>query len=178
MKSVIKPIKDKNYQRWLRFLLWSVVPWFFLCYLFAFGRTVALIKDYQRNKDLQQHAMQMRDSLRIFEDRRLAVSKWRSQYLLDSTVMDAGILASVNSHCDRMGLAFKEYKRLGMDGRRIWTRMLTVEGDFKAILQLVYLMEQRERLCRIAAVRYQKQKEEEGGALQCSIYIQNIINEK
>jgi hypothetical protein len=167
-----------NYKGRLRALKWSVLPVLCLCYLLGYKKTIGVIQEYGHNKELQRSAALAADSIKLFRAKQQTVSNWKKQYLVDSTSRDGMVLASINNHCDSLGLQFKEYKPMGVSGQRIWTRMVSVEGEFRDLLQLVFLMEQRDRLCRIASVKYQQQREEDGGALRCSIYIQNIVDSK
>jgi hypothetical protein len=167
-----------DYKAKLRVLMWSVLPIVFLCYSLGFRKTIGVIKEYGRNAALQRNAALITDSMEVFRTKQQAVGNWKKQYLVDSTGMDGMVLASINSHCDRLGLQFKEYKPMGVSGQRIWTRMVSVEGKYRDMLQLVFLMEQRDKLSRIASVKYQQQKEEDGGSLRCNIYIQNIVDSK
>jgi len=176
MKSGIK--EKLNYKVKLQALVWSVLPVLLLCYLLAFKKTIGVVKEYNHNKEMQRSAALMADTMEVFRAKQQAVNNWKKQYMVDTTGRDGMVLASINSHCDSLGLQFREYKPMQVNGQRIWTRMVSVEGKFRDMLQLIFIMEQRDKLCRIASVRYQQQKEEEGGSLRCSMYIQNIVDSK
>ncbi len=167
-----------TYRQRLQWLLWSVVPLLLLCYLLGFRKTAAVISDYHKNQRLQQQGALMSDSMQVFEKKQEAVDRWQKQYLVDSSRLDGAILASINSRCDALGLQFKEYKPLGTSAQDIWTRVVTVEGTFHKILQLIFQLEQQEQLCRIASIKYQHIKEGDSEVLNCSLYIQNVVNKK
>lgn len=105
------------------------------------------------------------------------INKWKRQYLLDSSVMDAALIAKVSMACGELGINLKEYKPLIRSERGIWTRLITVSGDFKNMLGLIYQLEQVEKICRIASVDFQKLKMpgDEGMVLDCTLYIQNFV---
>ena len=56
------------------------------------------------------------------------------------------------------------------------TNFFTVEGDFVKLLSLVYLLEQKERIGRIASVFFQSKRDVRTKALSLSatIYVQNV----
>ncbi|MBO9620536.1 MAG: type 4a pilus biogenesis protein PilO [Niabella sp.] len=174
--SKIKP--PRSYRQQLKLLLWSIAPLLLLCYLLAFKKTGAVVRDYKKNLQLQQHSAALEDSVAAFEKKQAAIAEWKKQYLADSARMDGRLLASVNNLCNELELELKEYKPMGIGSQDIWTRVITVEGPFHNILSLVYQLEQKERLCRIASVKYQKTKEGEAEVLNGSLYIQNVLEKK
>ena len=116
------------------------------------------------------------DSMAIYDSKLKNMAAWRKQYLIDSSIMDANILATLNLSCKDLGLQFKEYKPLTTNAQSIWTRAITVQGGFIPILALVYQLEQIERICRVASVNFKKQKAgDESEELSCTLYIQNVI---
>ncbi|SDD43097.1 hypothetical protein [Niabella drilacis] len=163
------------YRKRLQWLLGSVIPLLLICYLLGFRKTASMIGEYHRNQHLQEQGVRMADSMQVFEKKRDAVARWQKQYRVDSSRLDGAVLASINSRCDELGLQFKEYKPLGTSSQEIWTRMVTVEGSFQQILQLIFQLEQEDQLCRIASVKYQNVKEDDTEVLNCSLYIQNVV---
>ncbi|MFT4092623.1 MAG: hypothetical protein QM640_03200 [Niabella sp.] len=171
-------ISQKNgYRKKLQLLLWSVLPLFLLCYLLAFKKTLNTINAYNNNRMAALQSSRKLDSLSVYEKKSDEIGSWKKQYILDSTVMDANIVAALNVHCDDLGLNFKEYKPLGISNQHVWTRIVTVAGDYKAMLKLVFNLEQENRICRVASVNFKKVKDNSSGKedLNCTFYIQNVI---
>ncbi|MCH5718223.1 hypothetical protein [Niabella hibiscisoli] len=71
-----------------------------------------------------------KDSVSIYDSKLASVNSWKKQYMLDSSIMDAQVIAAINMSCDELALQFKEYKPLGLSSQHVWTRMLKVEGLF------------------------------------------------
>ncbi|ANH80047.1 hypothetical protein A8C56_02775 [Niabella ginsenosidivorans] len=175
MSKVIDIKPGRSYRQKLQVLLWSVIPLLLLCYLLGFKKTGGIVKDYHNNVRLQQQGSLLADSMAVFEKRLSAVAAWKKQYLADSSGMDGKTLAAINNLCNSLELELKEYKPLGKSNQGIWTRMVTVSGPFQKILSLISQLEQKERLCRIASVKYQKIKDGEKEELVSTLYIQNIL---
>ena len=166
----------KDYRSKWKLLLWSVLPILAVCYLLAFKKTFTVIKEYKANLALADKNELRKDSVMVYDVKMSVLDSWKKQYLLDSAVMDADIIASVNLSCNEIGIDFKEYKLLGLSSQGIWTRLITVGGDFRGILQLIYRLEQVNKICRIGSINFQKTKQgEEGEQLNCSLYVQNIL---
>ncbi len=171
-------ISGKNdYRAKWQLLLWSVLPLFIICYLLAFKKTFTTISEFHNNKEKVQLSLLRKDSVAIYDSKLDAVNGWKKQYMLDSAVMDAHVIATMNLSCNELGLNFKEYKPLGLSVQNVWTRKVVVQGDFKSILKLVYELEQVSKICRIASLDFQKKKTGSGHdfELDCGFYVQNVI---
>ncbi|HMR84489.1 MAG TPA: hypothetical protein PKE30_15205 [Niabella sp.] len=171
-------ISGKNdYRSKWHLLLWSVLPLFIICYLLAFKKTFRTISEFHNNKEKAQLSLLRKDSVAIYDLKLAAVNGWKKKYTLDSTVMDAQVIATMNLSCNELGLNFKEYKPLGLSAQNVWTRRVVVQGDFKSVLKLIYELEQVNKICRIASLDFQKKKTERGEdfELNCAFYVQNVI---
>lgn len=177
MKAFDTLLNKYDYKHRLQLLRWSIVPIFLLCYFFAFKKTFTTIKEYSKNTALAIQGSTLNDSLKIYEAKQTNLSLWKKQYIIESGMNDGNILADINIECRNLGLKFIEYKPLGINSENIWTRSFTVEGDFLPILRLMYSLEQLKKLCRVASVSYKKVKVKDVDALQCTFFIQNIIQQ-
>ena len=92
------------------------------------------------------------------------------------------LLKAVSGYCKEKGIVLKEFPSPVANtenGYVVETSMFTVEGDFTGVLKLVYLLEQKERLGRIASVEYKKAKNQsKKTVLLTTIYVQNVRKEK
>ncbi|WP_460687913.1 hypothetical protein [Niabella aquatica] len=172
-------LQKNDYRSKWQLLMWSALPVFLICYFLAFKKTFNTITAYNKNQLLTRQAGSRQDSLAIYDTKLNAINAWKKQYILDSAVMDAHVLATINIICDELGINFNEYKPLGTSRQNVWTRLVTVEGDFNTILQMIYKLEQVDKICRIASVDFKKAKSsgDKAGELYCTLYIQNVIRQ-
>ncbi len=176
MKSLGTLLHKYDYRRRLQLLRWSIVPILLVCYFLAFKKTFNVIRDYRRNTVLAVQGAALNDSLKIYDARQNNIALWKKQYMIEPETVDGGLLADINIECRNLGLKFIEYKPLGTNGENIWTRSVTVEGDFSPILRLVYSLEQVKKLCRVASINYKEATTgDDAEMLQCTLFIQNII---
>jgi len=177
MLKYVDILKKNDYRGKWQLLLWSILPLFIICYLFAFNRTFRTISEFHNNQAKAQLSHLRKDSAAIYDSKLAAVNSWKKQYMLDSAVMDAHVIEAMNLSCSTLGLHFKEYKPLGLSSQNVWTRRVVVQGDLKSILKLIYELEQVNKICRIASLDFQKKKAGSGDdfELDCSFYVQNVI---
>ena len=89
------------------------------------------------------------------------------------------LLDKVSDYCQRKKLVLKEFPqpeaRLEND-YLVETNRVVVEGRFESLLELVYELEQKERLGKVAGVQFLSKKELRTRKLQltAAIYLQNI----
>lgn len=172
-------LQKNDYRGKWQLLLWSLLPLLLICYLLAFKKTFGIINEFNNNRQQALLSDVRRDSASIYDAKLASVDSWKKQYMLDSNMMDAQVIAAINRSCDELGISFKEYKPLGLSSQRVWSRMVKVQGDFQNILKLVYELEQSNKICRVASLDFQKKKGsgEEQDELYCIFYIQNVIKQ-
>jgi hypothetical protein len=172
-------LQKNDYRGKWQLLLWSLLPLLLICYLLAFKKTFSIISEYGSNQEKAQLSSVRKDSASVYDSKLAAVNSWQKQYMLDSSMMDATVIASINMSCDELGLNFKEYKPLGLSAQHVWTRMVKVQGAFQSILKLVYELEQTNKICRVTSLDFQKKKGsgEEPDELYCTFYIQNVLKQ-
>ena len=164
----------------MRFLLWLLLPVLLILYLFTFKRTFNLIDSYNRNLESFQNKALHGDAIFFLFSKVKAINTWKGQYMLDSTMTGKNVIATINLRCEELGLIFNEYRPLKASKDHIWTRLINVAGDFHSLLQLMYELEQIDKVCRVACVIFQKQKETgtTPASLSCTFYVQNLLNNK
>lgn len=166
-----------EYRRKLQLVQWSAIPVVLLCYFLAFKKTVITASEYYKNKEAAVLSQNMDGNRKNFEARQNNISIWKKRYLMESTMADAKILSDLNAECVNLGLKFIDYKPLGTNKENVWTRCITVEGDFFPLLQLIYSIEQMKNYCRLTSIKYEAvYATDEIRVLQCTFFIQNIIS--
>ena len=169
-----------RYKQKVKILLWSFVPILFILYLLVFKETINLVYSYKHSLASFQSKTRKKDSNLFMDSKINAINTWKRQYILDSTMTEKNIITKINFRCEELGLIFNEYRPLKLSRENVWTRFINVAGDFHSLLQLMYRLEQIDKVCRIACVIFQKPKE--AGlmpeSLSCTIYVQNLLEKK
>ncbi|PCJ87274.1 MAG: hypothetical protein COA57_04910 [Flavobacteriales bacterium] len=93
--------------------------------------------------------------------------------------MQQALLEKVSHYCSKNNLILKEFpKPVATEGRGyvVETTIFTVEGGFTKLLQLIYELEQKHRVGKVAAVHFQTEKDlrTKTLSLSASVYLQHI----
>ena len=98
---------------------------------------------------------------------------------LDSTEVHERILSIVSHYCtahQTTMIAYPPFSTSQEGGFTIQTDIVTVQGDFKRLLDLLYLVERQEKPAKIASVKFKTTKnfETKGTELSMSLYLQTF----
>jgi hypothetical protein len=89
------------------------------------------------------------------------------------------ILGIVSKYCQESGVTLMSYPEpnISKDGNFVTeTNILTVQGGFRKILELIYLLEQKEKPAKISSVNYKTQKNFDNQHIEliATIYLQTF----
>lgn len=89
------------------------------------------------------------------------------------------LLGIVTGYCQKSGILLREFPKTNFYDEgdyRVETNIFVVEGGFVKLLELVYLLEQKNRVGKIASVSYNSKKDIriKMFSLTATIYLQNI----
>ena len=95
------------------------------------------------------------------------------------TSIQQELLGIVTGYCQKNGIVLREFPKtiVSQEGDyRVETNIFTVEGGFTKLLQLVYSLEQKNRIGKVASVLYNSKKDirTKTLSLTASVYLQNI----
>lgn len=102
-----------------------------------------------------------------------------SEKELDSTEVHERILSIVSTYCtahQTTMIAYPPFSTFAEGDFAIQTDIVTVQGDFKRLLDLLYLLERQEKPAKIASVKFRTTKnfETKGTELTMSLYLQTF----
>lgn len=91
------------------------------------------------------------------------------------------LLNFVSGYCQNNNIVLKEFPKTSLqekNGLTIETNVFIAEGNFGKLLNLLYLLEQKNRLGQIASVDFSSKKDfkTQKIALTTKVFLQNIIN--
>ncbi len=89
------------------------------------------------------------------------------------------LLGIVTDYCQKRDVVLREFPKTiqkTQEDYLVETNIFTVEGDFIKLLELVYLLEQKSRIGKIASVNFLSKKDfkTKSLALTATIYLQNV----
>lgn len=89
------------------------------------------------------------------------------------------LLEAISNYCSRNNVVLREFPTPAVFNEQdfsVETNLVVVEGSFNNLLNLVYLLEQKNKSGKIASIQFQTKKDfkTKQQALTASIYIQNI----
>lgn len=150
-----------------------------VCYRLAIRKTVDEYFLYCKKSANAQQATTNEGNYLLLKKKKEQLQAIERKYLTDTAMMDRKILVTLDNYCQELQLNLREYKPSapGTEGK-VWTRSITLEGNFANITRLIYQFEQKEQLCRIASVHYKSYQDNANkkNKLSCIIYLQNLYN--
>jgi hypothetical protein len=167
-----------TYRQKLRLLLPAFGLALILCYLLAFRLTIREYQQYDRLRQVPVAGDPGDHALAVLEEKKRTLEQLDLLHATDTVVLDRQLLNTLDSCCEAFHLDLKEYKPLPVpDTGGVWTRRVTVEGRFAGALRLVYVLEQKHPLCRVASVDFKKYKDNQDkkNRLSCTLYVQNLV---
>ncbi|HSZ35331.1 MAG TPA: hypothetical protein VK772_18600 [Puia sp.] len=167
-----------TYKRKFQFLIALFILTGILFYRFSIKTTFSQINQYEEFRKIEDQSnltesrnyKLMSDSLQVILDK----------YVLDTLHPDKNLVYSISSYCLDSDLLVVNYKPFAhtVTGIQVSTRQVIVEGSFNHCVDLIYYLEHIKGIGRVESAKFwtisdNKDKEIR---LNCSIYIQNIIN--
>ena len=171
--------ENLSYKRKNRLLFGAAGLFLFLSYWMAFKSTFTLcseVRDLEAQIELANDAPQ---KVAILQSRLAELDMLPGIKQNADTSIQQELLGIVTGYCKGSGIVLREFPRtlVSEEGEyRVETNVFTVEGGFSKLLQLVYLLEQKNRLGKIASVQYNAKKDVRTKmlSLTASVYVQNI----
>jgi hypothetical protein len=172
LKSI--PYNTKN-----KILLWGGSLLVVVIYQFTFKKTIALYsecREMKKRSELMEGAAMKKITLEK-EAARLDLLSGSLQ-ANDSNVQQV-LLGIVTSYCQSNGLLLKEFpqtQRSQENNYEIELNSFTVEGEFQKLLKLVYCLEQKYRIAKVASLDLKTKKDlrTKKASLTATVYLQNI----
>lgn len=97
----------------------------------------------------------------------------------DSENVQQQLLGAITRYCQSNALILREFPKTQSNRQNdieVETNVFIVEGNFKKLLELVYLLEQKERIGKPVSVSFQSKQDSKTKklALTAAIYVQNV----
>lgn len=171
--------KTLTYKRKNQLLIAGMIVTFLLVYVFAIKKTIAAYSDYSQAKtkvELAENAPVIAAALQkqlMQIDARIGSS--------DTTHQKTGepLLELVTNYCQDHQAVLREFPQTiaTVQGDMIVeTNRFMVEGSFSTLINLVYVLEQKNKLGKITSVKYALQKDfkTKEMLLTATVFLQNV----
>lgn len=169
--------KQKN-----KLLLILAIILLYIIYNFGVKKTLLAYKSYAEAESkiaLAKNATEMAVGL---EEQLLRIDSQIGHQDISNDNIKQQLLQIVTDYCREHKAILREFPKTTINQQSdlfIETNHFVVEGNFKTLLELVYLLEQKNQIGKVASVNYQYKKNPitRKMSLTASIYLQNVTNQ-
>jgi Tfp pilus assembly protein PilO len=140
--------KSMTYQRKLQLLIPAAILALLLVYLFGLKKTFATRNDIQQKKEKLALSKDINAKMGLVKSRLNSIDNMIGQKPDSSKKVIDNILEDVTTYCNSEGCILKaipETHHAEDKNFSIETYFITVEGNYKKLLNLVYLLEQKKK---------------------------------
>lgn len=175
--------KNLTYKKKNQLLLIGTVLFLLIAYYLAFGKTISLYRDCSSMKE-QLAAVADEPNRAVSLQKKLSELdlKLGGRQLSDTNTQQV-LLNVITNYCRDNKTVLREFPRATSKPESdylVETNFFTVEGSFVKLLELVYLLEQKERIGRLASVLFMAKQDVRTKVLSltATIYVQNVKKDK
>lgn len=172
-------MKDLTYKRKNKLLLLGTVVILFLIYTLSINKTIRAYSDYNVAEAKMQLAKNAPQQVKELKRQLLQMESMIGKKETSGQDLVQSLLELVTNYCQNNHAVLREFPEATTTSKEdllINTNPIVVEGSFSELVKLVYLLEQKANLGKIASVKYAlvKDRKSKEMALTATIYIQNI----
>lgn len=155
----------------------------YLIYAFGISKSIAA---YQESKSIQQKMELVKNAPALTQDLEKQLAHMNARIGTDGLKKlraEEPLLDLLSNYCKSNKAILREFPaavNFQQGDLLIETNRFVLEGDFKTLLKLVYQLEQKHKLGKVASVHYAYKKDRISRqmALTATIYLQNIKQKK
>jgi hypothetical protein len=171
-------LKSLTYKKKNLLLLIVAVVGAFMIYSFAIKKTIAAWTQFSQNKDKMEQAANAPLMAAQLEKELIRMDAKIGNHDTIHNVNEA-LLSLITDYCQSHHAVLREFPETTYTetgGLAIETNQFMIGGNFSTLINLVYLLEQKYSLGKIAAVNYQLKKDFKTKEMQltATIFLQNI----
>jgi hypothetical protein len=172
-------LNNLTYKKKNQLLLVGAILFLFIAYYLAFGRTISLYRECSTMEDQLLSLSDAPNQSAILQAKLTQLDQTLGGRQLADTNTQQALLNVVSNYCKSNDALLREFPKAVSKQENeyiVETNVFTVEGNFMKLLQLVYLLEQKERIGKLASVLFQSKQDARTKvlALTATIYVQNV----
>ena len=175
--------KKLTYKKKNRLLAAGALVFIMLAYLLAFKKTIVL---YSQCSDLKQQMQLASDAPQkavLLEKQLKDIENLLGDQSSTGVDNQQLLLELITNYCEKENITLREFPKPLITSEKdysIETNIFVVEGNFIKLLNLIYVLEQKRKVGKVASVHFQSKKNYKTKrlALTATIYLQNIVKTK
>lgn len=172
-------LKNLSYKKKNKLLIAVALLIFYLVYALAIKKTIASYDEYNKAENQIELAINAPKMAAQLENQLLQMDSKIGKQNKNGQNTEQALLELITNYCQNNHSILREFPETTMAQRGnlfIETNLFVIEGNFSSLINLVYLLEQKNKLGKIASVRYQLKKDfkTKEMALTAAIYLQNV----
>ena len=171
--------KNLTYKKKNQLLIVTAVLTLFIVYSFAIKKTInayGKFSDAEHKMEFAANAPKMAEQLE--KELRMMDERIGNQNTKGQNTTQV-LLELVTNYCQKNHAILREFPEITISNEenlQVETNRFIVEGPFSTLINLAYILEQKNKLGKVASARYQLKKDFKTRemALTATIYLQNI----
>lgn len=172
-------LRNLTYKKKNQLLIIVSVLALYLIYVFAVKKTIAAYSEYNTAEKQIELAVNAPAMAAQLQSQLLQMDSKIGKQNLNGQNTEQALLELITNYCQNNHAVLREFPETTIAKQGdlfIETNQFVVEGEFASLIKLVYILEQKNKLGKIASVRYQLKKDlkTKEMALTAAIYLQNV----
>lgn len=172
-------MKQLTYRQKNKYLLIGFAVFVILSYVLAISDTLDSYFGYRQLEKKEKEMTRAPQELKNLQVKLKGLNYLIETRQRNTEGVHASLLNVITAYCDEQGILLREYPGMQENTQNdlvIETNIFEVQGSFFKLLDLVYLLEQKQRIGKVASVKFQTKRDMQtrNAMLTVTIYIQNI----
>lgn len=172
-------LSDFNYKKKNRLLAIGAVVLLFLSWQLAFAKTFSLWAQCRDMEEQLQAVSEAPGQSLAMKERLLRLDRTLGGREISDTNIRQVLLGIVTGYCQKNNTILRDFPKPVStieNDYMVETNIISVEGSFGKLLDLVYRLEQRDRIGKIASVDFHTRQDPRTKvmSLVATVYIQNV----
>ncbi len=152
-------------------------------YSFAIKRTISAYKDYKDLSAQVQLAKNAPLNAALLESKLAEMNFVLGNQQVNEINAQQNLLGAITNFCQANNVVLREFpKTINTEEKDflLETNVFEIEGSFSKLLKFIYLLEQKNKVGRIASVSFKTKKDykTKSISLSATLYVQNIKNSR
>jgi hypothetical protein len=172
--------KNLPYKKKLKILGIVFILVMFICYKLAFSKTIEQYSSFKTQYKLNASLNNQGSSFQTLKMKERKINEFFNQFVLDTIQNEKNFLFVCGEFCKTNNIKIKEYTPYNIStgsNLKTVTKSVTVEGDFRSILNLIYYLETQKKIGHLISANFKSNEDprDKSTKLNSTIYIQNLL---
>jgi len=175
----MKALTDLTYKKKNGLLLAGSICFFIIVYFMAIKKTVILYNECSKLTNQEQLGANAPQKIALLEKQLISIENIIGNQVNPEIDNQQLLLEFLTNYCEKQNITLKEFPKPIVAGDKdfiVETNIFVVEGNFIKLLNLIYSLEQKQKIGNIASIHFKTKKnyKTKRMALTVTVYLQNI----